>query len=326
MARKVPRALLFYNPEAPRVRRRLDRQLEHLTAACRARQVLLDATATEGPGSVLEHADSVSRRKYDLLIAWGGDGTVNEVGNVAARLKLPLGILPGGTVNILARELGIPARPEEAVAVLFNGVRRPIKAGRANERLFFAMAGVGFDAAVCRWVPPRLKRRLGRLAYVVGGLRLLFTYPFPSVSILCDTRGFTGAQIIISNLPRYAGRMRLSPLADLDGGSLDLCVLRSDSPFGYVRFLARLLVGRHTRWRELVYLKGWTFTAVSAEPVPVQLDGEYVGTLPMRFEMEPEALEVLVPAGRAPRRARGADDAPEEKPAPLASPLAGAAC
>jgi len=296
MSRRVPRALLFYNPAAPGVRRGLERKLEFLSAACKARPVLLDAIATGGPGDVLARADSVAGKRYDLLIAWGGDGTVNEVGNLASRLGLPLGILPGGTINLLARELGIPARYEAAADLLFYGSRRAIKAGRAGDRLFFSVAGAGFDAAVCRWVPPLLKRWLGPLAYVVGGARQLLTYPFPTVSVLCGNQGFTGTQMVIGAVPHYAGSLKLLPLADLDSPVLDLCVLRTDTRLGYLRFLGRLLIGRHTSWTELVYYKGWNFSAMSADPVPVQIDGEFCGMLPMRFEMVPEALEVLAPS------------------------------
>ncbi len=295
MSRKVPRLLLYYNPAAAGVRRGLEGKLEFLISECRARQVLLDVVRTEGPGSILESSDTMAGRGYDLVAAWGGDGTVNEVGNLAARLNLPLAILPGGTINLLARELGIPPGLRQAVQLLFNGRPRRIKAGRAGDRLFFAMAGVGFDAAVCRFLPALLKRGVGRLAYVLTGARLLATYDFPSITVQCDGVGFTGTQVVISNIPHYAGSFELSPLADLSAPSLDLCVLKSDSRLGYLRFVARLLMRRHTRWRELVYFKGWTFDAASSEPVPVQIDGDYFGMLPMQFEMVPDAVQVMVP-------------------------------
>lgn len=302
MSRKVPRALLCYAPAARHLRRGLRRKLDALAARFRDRQVILDTLASDAPGDLLEHADSVAGREYDLLVAWGGDGTVNETGNLAGRLRVPLGILPGGTVNVLARELGIPPALDRAADVLFHGGLRTIRAGRAGGRLFFTSAGAGFDAAVCRWVSPALKRRLGRAAYALGGVRLLLTYPFSSLTVQCGPMEFTGTQFIISNVPRYAGTFRLAPLADLDGAALDLCLLRSDTASGYLRFLARLLIGRHTRWRDLVHLKGWTFSAFSSEPVPVQVDGDYAGTLPMQFEIVPDALDVLVPAaGPAPR-------------------------
>lgn len=300
MSKKIPRALLLYNPAAPSLRRALPRKLEFVTNAFRIRETVLDTMRIEGPGHVLASADRVEAKNYDLLIAWGGDGTVNEVGNVAARLDLPLAILPGGTINLLARELEIPQRLPDAVLLLFDGRLRRIKAGRAGERLFFAVSGAGFDAAVCRGVNPALKRMLGRLAYVARGARLLFSYRFPTVSVVCDGRGFTGAQAIFSNVSRYAGNLRLAPLADLAVPTLDLSVLRGDSPGGYVHFFARLLLGRHTRWRELTHVKGWTFNALSNDPVPVHVDGEAGGTLPMRFEAVPDALQVVAPTGGSP--------------------------
>jgi diacylglycerol kinase (ATP) len=300
MAGKVPRALLFYNPRAPGPRSGGRRRLDSLCATFRARQVILDIMATEGPGHVLQTSEGLEERGYDLFIAWGGDGTVNEVGNVAARLDRPLGILPGGTLNMLARELGVPRRLDQATDLLFHGALRRIKAGRAGERLFFVMAGAGFDAAVCRAVSPRHKDALGRLAYLAHGGGLLFTYPFPTLSVRCDGMAFNGTQVVISNVPHYAGRLKLAPLASLDSTALDLCVLKGGGALDYLQFMLRLLIRRHTRWRELVYFKGWSFALASSDPVPVQVDGEYCGTLPVRVELVPEALQVVTPAGDSP--------------------------
>ncbi len=171
--------------------------------------------------------------------------------------------------------------------------------GRAGQRLFFAVAGIGFDGAVCKQVSPLLKRRLGALAYIATGLRLLPSYRFTSVSVRCDGVSFTGTQIILSNVPCYAGSLKLAPSADPFGRGLDLGVLKAHSALAYVRFLLRLLRGQHNRPPEWTHFKGWTFSLTSSQPVPVQVDGEYCGTLPMNFEVVPAALEVIVPAGRS---------------------------
>jgi YegS/Rv2252/BmrU family lipid kinase len=297
MSRRVPRALLVYNPAAPGVRRRHARRMETIASELRRRAVLLDTLATAEPGALIERAGDLERKDYDLIIAWGGDGTVNEAGNLAARLQRPLGILPAGTENMLARELGIPRRLNEAIDLLFSGRRRRIRAGRAGDRLFFVVAGAGFDAFVCRWVGPRLKRLAGRLAYVIGAAWILCSRRLPVFSVMWDERGVGGTQMILSNVPRYAGRLRAAPLARLDSTALDLCVLRSGSPFAYLRFFTRMLLGRHTRWRGVVHLKGWSFTAASDAEVPVHVDGEPGGALPMEFGLVPGALEVLTPSG-----------------------------
>jgi YegS/Rv2252/BmrU family lipid kinase len=298
MSRRVPRALLVYNPAAPGVRRRHARRLEAITSELRRRAVLLDTLGTGERGGLIERAADLERKEYDLIIAWGGDGTVNEAGNLAARLERPLAILPAGTENMLARELEIPRRLEEAIDLLFSGRRRRIRAGLAGDRLFFVMAGAGFDAAVCRWVRPGLKRWAGRLAYVIGAVWILCTRRLPLFSVMWDERGVAGTQMILSNVPHYAGRLRAAPLARIDSTALDLCVLRSGSPFAYLRFFARMLLGRHTRWRGVVHLKGWSFTAASDADVPVHVDGEPCGTLPMEFGLLPAALEILTPAGQ----------------------------
>ncbi len=295
MGRKVLRAILFYNPAARGPRSGLERKLESIASRFRAHNSLLDTVAIEGPGHVLETGEDRCSRGYDLLIAWGGDGTVNEVGNVASRLQLPIGILPGGTINLLADELEIPSSFELACEVLLTGKRRTLKAGRADGRLFFAMAGIGFDAEVCRKVSATSKRLLGSLAFVATGLRALPFYGFPTISVHCDGISFNGTQIILSNIPRYACSLRLAPAADPSGPALDLGVLKAYSAFGYLGFFAQLLLfGRHSRPPEWTHYKGWTFALTSNDPVPVQLDGEPHGTLPMDFEVVPDALEALV--------------------------------
>lgn len=295
MGRKVLRAILFYNPAARRLRSGLHQQLEIVSCRFRAHNSLLDTVAIEGPRHVLETGEDRCSRGYDLLIAWGGDGTVNEVGNVASRLELPLGILPGGTINLLANELGIPSFLEQACEVLLTGTRRTIKAGRADDRLFFSMAGIGFDAEVCRRVSPTTQRFLGSLAYIATGLRALPSYRFPTISVRCDGISFNGTQVMLSNIPRYACSLTLAPTADPSGQALDLGVLKAYSAFGYLSFLVQLLFGRHNRPPEWVHYKGWTFALTSNDSIPVQLDGEPHGTLPMDFEVVPDALEILVP-------------------------------
>ena len=295
MSRKVLRAILFYNSAARGLRSGLDQKLEMVASRFRAHNSLLDTVAIEGPRHVLETGEDRCSRGYDLLIAWGGDGTVNEVGNVASRLKLPIGILPGGTINLLAKELGIPSSLERACEVLLTGTRRTLKAGRADDRLFFAMAGIGFDAEVCRRVSATTKRFLGSLAFIATGLRALPSHGFSTISVRCDGISFNGTQVILSNIPRYACSLTLAPTANPSGRALDLGVLKAYSAFDYLRFLVQLLFGRHNRPPEWTHYKGWTFALTSNDPVPVHLDGEPHGVLPMDFEVVPDALEVLVP-------------------------------
>lgn len=303
MARKVLRALLFYNPAAHRLHPGCEHKLDFVASQFRARNAVLDSVATEGPRHVLETGEDRASRGYDLIVACGGDGTINEVGNVAARLQLPLGILPGGTINLLAADLGIPDDLGRACENLFTGAPRSIKAGRADERLFFAMAGIGFDAAVCHRVSAAPKRRSGILAYITAGLRTLPSYKFPTISLRCDGISFNGTQVILSNIPRYGCSWKLAPTASSSGRGLDLGVLKAYSSFDYVQFLLRLASGHQGRPPEWTHYKGWTFALTSSEPVPVQVDGEPHGTLPMDFEVVPKALEILVPKPPQPPKA-----------------------
>ena len=282
----MKRILVIFNPvargaKARAVRQFLDRQAgPGVTLA-----------PTQGPGDATRLA--ATARDCDLVVAAGGDGTVNEVVN--GLVGLPLGILPFGTVNVFAKELGIPAGLTAAWRVLETGRIRTVDLGCAEfagqTRHFVQLAGVGFDARAVRAVSWNFKTQLGPLSYIVAGMRLLRQNHAP-VEV---APGIAGAAVLIGNGRYYGGKLRLFPRARLDDGLLDVCVFEKFGAWELGRYLPAILFGKHPSRAGVHYFQTAEFTCKSAAPPPLELDGEDAGDGPVKFSVKPGALRVLVP-------------------------------
>ncbi len=176
-----------------------------------------------------------------LVIAWGGDGTINEVGTALAGTGAVLGIIPAGSGNGFASELGIPFVPDAAIDIALNGRAKPIDAGELEGRLFFNIAGIGFDAVVAEQFNLRSLGRRGMGPYVQIGVRELFRYRAAQYRIRLDSETLTTRALLIAfaNGREYGNKIRLAPHAVLDDGKLEAMIVEDRSP------LARLWAGRH---------------------------------------------------------------------------------
>jgi diacylglycerol kinase (ATP) len=252
-----------------------------------------------------EHARELASLAGDtLVVAAGGDGTINEVINGLSP-GATLGILPLGTANVLARELGLPLDLEAACLRIAEGEAVRIDLGVATNRhrqsrLFACMAGIGFDASVVRAVDPFAKHRLGKLAFVITAVRLYATRDFPPARLLIGGDGkkrlVSGARLaVLSNAAHYGGPFRMSSRRDLlYSGELELIVVERVStllrPDVLLPFIACRSLDRTVRCFTTTGLEA---QAADGEEVPVQLDGEPWGSLPMSFGIRPKALRVI---------------------------------
>jgi YegS/Rv2252/BmrU family lipid kinase len=304
----MPRLLLIANSNAQ-------------TVTTRGRDVIVKALSSEYEVQVSEtkrhgHAIHVARgavhEEFDVVVALGGDGTVNEVANGLAGSDVPLGILPGGGTNVLARTLGVPRDIVEATAaILANGHGRPrrVPLGRADGRYFTFGCGVGLDAAIVRQVErrQRLKKAVGEWYYVWSGLRVFFArYDRRSPKIrlswgpdLEHRRSGLFLAVCQNSSPfTYLGdrEFRVCPDADLERDGLDCLSLDSLRVGTVVRtVLSAFGSGRHVRGRHALYLKDQRRIRIDCEePLPVQMDGEYLGERDhLEIEFVPDALAVL---------------------------------
>ncbi len=245
-----------------------------------------------------DHATELAAVAGDkLVVAAGGDGTVNEVVNGLSR-EATLGILPLGTANVMARELGLPLKPEAACERILAGRESWIDVGVATnhegiERRFTCMAGLGFDAHVVNEVTPRLKRYLKWLAFPLAALKVYFEGDLPKLHVVHGDTTYVTQFAIIANGQYYGGDFRVAEDAALATGKLEVVLvdrvgrlLRADI---LTRILAKKPLDRSMRSFSAEELRAGS----PGTQVPVQLDGEIWGRLPMSFRIEPGALKVV---------------------------------
>ena len=287
------KAVIIGNPNSRRAGSR--GYLERCAKILRSGGLTLEVMNTEHPDHATELATLAGDR---LVVAAGGDGTVNEVINGLGK-NATLGILPLGTANVLARELGLPLDVEQACQRILNGARTQIDIGVATdregaERRFACMAGVGFDAHVVRAVTPRLKTYLGTLAFALTAFRVLFGKEFPPVHVVHDGTTHVVRFAIVANAHHYGGDFRVSRPGLLTSGQLETILVQRVStllrPDVFAGIMARRPLDRSMPSFSARELRA---TAPDDAEVPVQIDGELWGHLPMSFRIEPAALQVI---------------------------------
>jgi YegS/Rv2252/BmrU family lipid kinase len=257
--------------------------------------------ATQYAGHAIELARQAAAAGCDLVVAAGGDGTVNEVVNGIAGTSAALAVLPVGTGNVWVREMKLPLRPEAAAAALLDGATYTLDLGQANDRYFLLMAGIGFDASVVRRTPPALKRRLGIMAYLIQGFTIARNIRGTRVRIELDGRPITGRilMILISNSRLYGGFVQITHHASLTDGLLDVAVIKGQDARSAPLHLLSIFLRQHQLDPDLLYYRAREVRVSGPVPLDVQVDGDTIGRTPMSFRVVPGALQVWLPPSTA---------------------------
>ena len=298
----APRVRIICNPSAGSGRGSgAMRELEETAAWLEQHNLPAEICRTESPGHASALARDAAQKGFDMVIAAGGDGTVREVIQSLVGQKTTLGVLPLGTVNVWARETGIPLRLDQAREVLVRGVRRRIDVGRANDRYFLLMAGVGLDAEVARRVQDSALTQMGLkiVDYFATTGRLAVTHKPARVTICFDQgkrRSLNALMIIIGNTRLYGGVMTFAKQAVADDGVFDVVTMESGSLIYRLSVLVRAFLRQAKLGPKTSTVQCHTVHIESTPPLPVQLDGDVIGHLPMTFSVVPHALSVIVPA------------------------------
>lgn len=253
---------------------------------------------TAGVGDATRLAREAVEQGLDLVCAIGGDGTVNETINGLAGAEVPLAIVPTGTVNVLAMELGIPLDPPDAVKLLEVGTVSWIDLGLAGDRYFGLMAGVGMDAAVVASLNPVLKKAFKEAAFAVQGLANYLTKEEPLIRVTTAERTVEGYFAVFGNSSNYGGGFGITPLADMRDGLLDVCVLKDKSFLSTIWYWSAALINAHIKHPKVEYFRTEAAEIVTVEEgkeVLVQTDGEMAGKLPLTCRVVPRSLHVVVP-------------------------------
>lgn len=295
------RAIVIANPTAGSYTHN-KHQIEESIAVLRKHswQVKLQFTQTAGDAQRL--AQIAADQGLDAVIVVGGDGTINEVIQALAGSETALGVLPNGTVNVWARETGIPLDTAEACNVLLNGQLKRIDLGQVNDRYFLLMAGVGIDGEVTHAVERKPVKRFGVLGYLLYATWYGIGYRSFNVILQMDARVVrtTALQIIIGNTQLYAGAIKYTWQAKCDDGLLDICAVRKRNILGRVIVMLDFFFKRKQRKQWVRYERCKSIKIHTRQPVAMQIDGEpaghtSIGFPPITFSAIPGALKVIVP-------------------------------
>jgi YegS/Rv2252/BmrU family lipid kinase len=271
---------------------------------CYKERIKLHVEYTQYPKHAIELA-KVAKDKYDLIIVAGGDGTVNEVINGMttsinnkSSSKATLVIIPFGSTNVLALELGIPFNVKESSALISEGKKIQIDLGyvktEKESRYFSMMFGVGFDASLIKSISTKFKKRWGKLAYPLEGIRNIFMYTWNAIRVKHKSQS-VGYFVVISNSKNYGGEYEIASKASTTDGLLDLVIIDRGNWWKLVQIISSISSGRKSN----KFLKGEYYQIKEAQissrqKMLVQVDGEVIGSLPATVKVAPKALNIMV--------------------------------
>ena len=293
----MKRARIIYNPTSGReaIKKNLPDVLEILENA----GYETSAHATTGEGDAIEAAKLAVERRYDLVVAAGGDGTINEVVNGMAEQEYrpKLGIIPVGTTNDFARALQIPRDIVAAAEIIAKGDRIPIDIGRMNEKYFINIGGGGSLTELTYDVPSKLKTVLGQLAYYLRGIEMLPSLKATNMTIEYDGKLFEGESMLflVGLTNSIGGFEKLSPSSSINDGMFTLLILKKTNLADFIRIASLALRGEHINDPKVIYTKANRIKVHSDEKVLLNLDGEFGGVLPAEFVNLYRHFEVFVP-------------------------------
>jgi diacylglycerol kinase (ATP) len=304
-------ALLIYNPMSGGRRHRRFLEIEQAVRILKDAGITTEIAATAAAGSAQGIARQAVEQRRGMVIACGGDGTVNEIINGLAGSAVPMALLPAGTANILAKELRIPWDIPHAARLIPDGLVRRVALGLATSlngnhsadmpsggRYFLSVGGAGPDGAIVNAVNGELKKRAGVLAYWAEGIRQLVRYDFPEMRVRSDGQDHLASILVVGRTVNYGGPFKITTGANLFEDSFEFLTNSTRSRLRYLVCLPALWMGK---LRSMEGIAAWKHTEVICESangavVYAQVDGEPIGPLPLGFRIVPDALSLVTPA------------------------------
>jgi YegS/Rv2252/BmrU family lipid kinase len=284
---------VIYNPVAgPKIFSKIDR----IHALLSERGIPFEIVETSGPGEAVLLARESAYAGAETVIVVGGDGTINETANGLAGSRTRLAVIPHGTGNAFAQEVGLPKTVEGCLNLLDEGKTIEILLARAEERYFVLLASAGFDAEVLERMSSRQKNFLGIGAYVLAGMwHLLRSQPTLWAEFPGRERMETQA-VIVCRGRKYGGGVTMAPAGTLEGDTLQVVALRKTGRWAIFRFAINVLLGKHASSTAVEIRETQSVLVRSRIPSAAQVDGDYLGPLPVRFEMTDVKLRIVVPS------------------------------
>src|SRR5436305_1932634 len=282
--------LIILNPAAHS--ERAQRKRAHVESL--ARDCVVCATTRTGEAELM--ARRGVKEGFEKIVAAGGDGTINEVVNGLAGTNTTLGLLPIGTMNVFATELGLPVN-DLALCwnIIQNDSTRAVDLAKANEKFFVQLAGVGLDAQVVKETSSQLKRNFGPLSYLISAAQVAARQP-PRLFIQSEDASIDeGSFVLVGNGRLYGGPFPFFKHAALDDGLLDVVVFKRLGYLEIIKYLQDVVFSSDIRVPDVEYFQTHQLRVESDQTVPVEVDGELVGNCPIEFTVQNRSLRVLAP-------------------------------
>lgn len=268
-----------------------------VSAALAERGFEVEACGVDQAEPATEAVRGAVRRGVDAVFAMGGDGTVRDAASGVYGSRVPLGVLPAGTTNVVARALGVPLEALPAARALATGRTARMDVGFCGERPFLMQATAGFDASVIARIDRRLKARLGRVGIALQGLLQWWCYAYPELELRVDGRPATARQLAVCNIPEYGGSFRLVRSGRFDDRRLDVVLFHGKGRRATLSFFVDLVRGAHEGRSDVEVRTADAVELVGPPGADVQIDGDPVpGAVPLSMRLAPEPIQVLVPA------------------------------
>ena len=309
MTSTLQNALLIHNPNAGNGGKGRRALLDEARRIFALHGIEADLAETTGPGHATELARQASIDHRQLVVACGGDGTLNEIVNGLATsqngARPALALLPGGTANILAKEINLPWDIPSAAEKLVRGEIKEIALGLATpleqpekKKYFLSVAGAGPDGMIVYSIDLGLKARIGILAYWYQGAREVLRYKFPRFRMTTPGESIEASLVIVGRTKNYGGPFKITTEADLYKDRFEIMALSTRSGFQYLKYLPTLWLGKLRQTEGVYFFKSDTVLCepLDDNPVYAQIDGEPLARLPVEFTIVPRALQLLVPS------------------------------
>lgn len=287
-------AVLIFNPQAGNWR--TAQRIAAIQYALEKAGYQTEAQPTEAPGHAAALAHEATQGGIDVVFTHGGDGTLREAAAGLLGSATALAPIPGGTVNVIARALGLPLNPVRAARSLAGAEVVTVDVGLCGDEIFLMQTSAGLDAHVMGRLEPGLKRYLGTAAVAFSGLKHFATYQYPTIELVADGRHLTATLAVICNLPYYAGAWQMAPGASVSDQVLDLVLFHGKGGLKTLGFARDFVLGRHLERPDVELIRTEKVELRGPREVEVQLDGDTLPIqLPVSVTVHPQRIQMLRP-------------------------------
>lgn len=296
MKGKRIKACLICNPFAGKIKNNL-KVIELIISYFRDEAYEINKMITNGPLTAMQIAKEEAKKATDIIIVLGGDGTINEVANGIYGSESALMIIPMGTANLLAHHINLPTKIHSALKAYKESAIIKINVGKANDRYFLLMVGVGFDGYIISKITPSIKFKYGKLAYAYHSIKESFLYKYPLFSVKINNKEINSSFAVISLSKEYAGLLSLTPDVDITKNNFQICLFHRKGALSFWKYFLFALIRKHNKLSDvtLTFSDNLEIYSNNDSNIWSQIDGELFSKLPLTISLAQKKLNLIVP-------------------------------